>query len=194
MILALACKNRWCNIRDQYRKSVKKSLSHRGKKTPRYKFAQELRFLEEVADPVEEPTQNSNHEQVSDESIMNPETIKPELSASNFATTDFRQSDTYGDVTATQTAPTTTRIIRRIKRPALKHASSTTEANSSRMVEILQKQLEEARNPAPVDAFLMGLAPALKNLHPVYWHQAKAEIFSIVQKYELKMLTELPPT
>lgn len=42
----------------------------------------------------------------------------------------------------------------------------------------------------PVDAFLSGIAPALKNLPPRYWYFAKAEIFEAVQKYEYKLLVD----
>ena len=45
----------------------------------------------------------------------------------------------------------------------------------------------------PVEAFLSGIAPALKKLSPHYWHYAKADIFAVVQKYELKMLMEQQP-
>ncbi|RZF43337.1 hypothetical protein LSTR_LSTR001598 [Laodelphax striatellus] len=41
----------------------------------------------------------------------------------------------------------------------------------------------------PVDAFLNAMAPSLKALSPLNWHQAKSEIFSIVQKYDLRTLT-----
>lgn len=47
-----------------------------------------------------------------------------------------------------------------------------------------------AQSPDPVDAFLNGIAPALKKLPPRYWHYAKAEIFATVQKYEHKMLVD----
>lgn len=41
----------------------------------------------------------------------------------------------------------------------------------------------------PVDAFLAGIAPALKKLPPIEWYYAKGEIFEIVQKYEFQLIT-----
>jgi hypothetical protein len=38
----------------------------------------------------------------------------------------------------------------------------------------------------PIDAFLEGLAPTLKNLPPSYQHLAKGKIFSVVQELEGK--------
>jgi hypothetical protein len=42
----------------------------------------------------------------------------------------------------------------------------------------------------PVDAFLAGIAPALKKLTPRYWHYAKSDIFAAVQNYELKIIMD----
>ncbi|XP_065080252.1 uncharacterized protein LOC135703069 isoform X2 [Ochlerotatus camptorhynchus] len=220
---SLACKNRWANIRDQNLKNVNKRLSSQGTNIPKYKFSDELSFLTEYADATdehqesqfptlpptfppmtypaeeslnlkEEPAQNLNHDDVFDECIIKDEPIEPELIASSSATTDHFEAptDTYADVIGSPKNG----IITRVNRPDWKRLSTepaTTEVSSSRMMEILLQELEVARHPDPVDAFLIGLAPALKNLHPHYWLQAKSEIFSIVQKYELQMLTELPP-
>lgn len=43
----------------------------------------------------------------------------------------------------------------------------------------------------PVDAFLAGIAPALKKLPPRLWHYPKADIFATVQKYELQMIENI---
>lgn len=70
-------------------------------------------------------------------------------------------------------------------------------ASSQLMAYILaEKQAEnQAKRPLmerevqnPVDAFLAGIAPPLKSLHPILFHEAKNRIFSIVQEYELKHL------
>lgn len=45
----------------------------------------------------------------------------------------------------------------------------------------------------PVDIFLASLAPTLKELHPFDLFTAKSEIYSIVQKYELKLLNQKFP-
>ena len=56
---------------------------------------------------------------------------------------------------------------------------------------VLQKNQEKAeRVEHPVDAFLNGIAPTLKNLNQYYLNLAKTEIFTTVQKYEMMMMTE----
>jgi len=61
------------------------------------------------------------------------------------------------------------------------------------VMEYLVKKNENIQPLAPqhpVDAFLSGIAPVLKNLPPRYWHYAKSDIFATVQNYELKMIME----
>ncbi|XP_065080247.1 uncharacterized protein LOC135703066 [Ochlerotatus camptorhynchus] len=186
----LACKSRWKNIRDQYRKNVKKH----GTKTPPYKFSRYLSFLKEFTDgneTEEKSTQSaadSDHDDFFNELIMKSETMEPSAVEA--------PTDSYADVTGSVPKKATTRIVRRIKRPewnriSAKPTSSTT--SSPRVMEFLLQQLEATQSPSSVDAFLAGIAPTLKNLHPYEWNQAKLEIFSIVHKYELKMLTETSP-
>ncbi|XP_050314955.1 transcription factor Adf-1-like [Anthonomus grandis grandis] len=54
---------------------------------------------------------------------------------------------------------------------------------------VANKRSREREEQHPVDAFLAGIAPALKSLHPILFNQAKGSIFSIVQEFELKQLT-----
>lgn len=51
-----------------------------------------------------------------------------------------------------------------------------------------KRPLMEREVQNPVDAFLAGVAPALKSLNPLFFHEAKSKIFSIVQELELKQL------
>lgn len=54
-----------------------------------------------------------------------------------------------------------------------------------------KKNQEKAeRVEHPVDAFLNGIAPTLKNLNQYSLNLAKIEIFTTVQKYEMMMMTE----
>ncbi|CAH1105296.1 unnamed protein product [Psylliodes chrysocephalus] len=53
---------------------------------------------------------------------------------------------------------------------------------------IIEKQVQN-----PIDAFLAGIARALKSLHPLLFHQAKSTIFSVVQEFELKQLMNNEP-
>lgn len=225
----LACKARWYNIRDNYRKSLRNNLTRSGsKKAKLYKYTTQLSFLSNYADEVirehatiniddqetrstlpsptraptpppaeesvEEPTQDSEHEEFLDDIVMKHET--------NYSENEFTKDPLN---TSKPTMPSTvktaidnasvsgpqTRIIRRIRRPMLQQSES---ESSERVLDLLvRKMLTTAENRDPVDAFLAGIAPTLKSLHPYYQNLARSEIFATVQKYELKMLTEPPP-
>ncbi|KAG8295409.1 hypothetical protein J6590_081289 [Homalodisca vitripennis] len=68
--------------------------------------------------------------------------------------------------------------------------TNTEESASSKLMDFIIKDKEKPK-PAdhPVDIFLKAMAPPLKTLSPYNWHLAKSEIFSVVQKYEMKTLT-----
>ncbi|EAT41492.1 AAEL006871-PA [Aedes aegypti] len=225
----LACKARWYNIRDNYRKSLRNNLTRSGsKKAKLYKYTTQLSFLSNYADEVirehatiniddqetrstlpsptraptpppaeesvEEPTQDSEHEEFLDDIVMKHETNYSENEFTKDPLNTSKPAMPSTVKTAIDNASVSgpqTRIIRRIRRPMLEHSES---ESSERVLDLLvRKMLTTAENRDPVDAFLAGIAPTLKSLHPYYQNLARSEIFATVQKYELKMLTEPPP-
>lgn len=225
----LACKARWYNIRDNYRKSLRNNLTRSGsKKAKLYKYTTQLSFLSNYADEVirehatiniddqetrstlpsptraptpppaeesvEEPTQDSEHEEFLDDIVMKHETNYSENEFTKDPLNTSKPAMPSTVKTAIDNASVSgpqTRIIRRIRRPMLEQSESEC---SERVLDLLvRKMLTTAENRDPVDAFLAGIAPTLKSLHPYYQNLARSEIFATVQKYELKMLTEPPP-
>lgn len=82
--------------------------------------------------------------------------------------------------------------LKKSKRSATKNNPPKTAA-ASLMEYIVQRNESTVSLPPPqhpVDAFLAGVAPALKILPPQDWHCAKGEIFAIAQKYEFKELMD----
>lgn len=81
-------------------------------------------------------------------------------------------------------------------RPAsLKRKAESEESPSSQLMAYILAEKEKERQKLarlethPVDAFLAGIAPTLKSLNPILLNEAKTHIFSIVQEFELKQLT-----
>lgn len=78
----------------------------------------------------------------------------------------------------------------------MKKAASQQTASSKLMEYLINKNQNNAKNQNntfsqyPVDAFLAGIASTLKTLSPYYLNLAKSEIFAIVQKYEMKIISE----
>lgn len=74
-------------------------------------------------------------------------------------------------------------------RKKLKLSLQKTNPPKSAAATVMEYLIKEKGSPSiqsahPVDAFLSGIAPALKKLPPRDWHYAKADIFAAVQKYE----------
>ena len=57
-------------------------------------------------------------------------------------------------------------------------------ASSVLMENIIENDKKQNDCKHPIDAFLEGLAPSLKNLQRYYQHVAKGKIFSVVQEIE----------
>ncbi|XP_062563346.1 uncharacterized protein LOC134226531 [Armigeres subalbatus] len=220
----LACKARWYNIRDNYRKTLRTSYTRSGnRRSKQYKYASNLSFLDSYAEevkrahttvnmddldtrssspsptppdepPIEAPTAGSEHEDYIDDIVMKNEINEVEMAKDPLKSSTF---DTTAETAGIQ--PT----IRTVQRPSLKRGDiveiaplsgfATGSESSDRILEMLVKKVVATDSPDPVDAFLAGLAPTMKSLHPYYRNLVKTEIFAVVQKYELKMLTEPLP-
>lgn len=55
---------------------------------------------------------------------------------------------------------------------------------------VLKKNQNNTTEEHPIDKFLHGIAPTLKNLTRYYQNLAKTDIFNIVQKYEIIMFQQ----
>lgn len=198
-----SCKTRWGNIRDNFRKSLKKNKTvsgQRAKNTKQYKYSQQLTFLtkffeerdtmtnidfevptQENAgnDVVDEPGEYENEENSLDctKDVGNPEIVESQSRTSS----NLKQAECF-------TLPTP-----RKKTKQSVPDTSRSKTAAATVMEYLVKKNENIQPLAPqhpVDAFLSGIAPVLKNLPPRYWHYAKSDIFATVQNYEFKMIME----
>lgn len=189
-----SCKTRWGNIRDNFRKSLKKNKTvsgQRAKNTKQYKYSQQLTFLTKFFEErdtmtnidFEVPTQENAGNDVVDESgeyeneensldcikdVVNPEIVESQSRTSS----NLKQAECF-------TLPTPRKKTKQSvpDTPRSKTAAAT-------VMEYLVKKNENIQPLAPqhpVDAFLSGIAPVLKNLPPRYWHYAKSDIFATVQ-------------
>jgi hypothetical protein len=67
-------------------------------------------------------------------------------------------------------------------------------ASSVLMKYVIENNKKHNDYKHPIDAFLVGLAPTLKNLPPHYQHLAKGKMFSVVQELEGQALFGSPAT
>lgn len=163
-----------------------------------YKYSEQLNFLTQffeekktkikVEDEDEDFTgDNDVSEAVSSENKIIPDCITEIKNVTNVKSKNQNSSDSK---------PTTDSIEHFIPRKKAKQSirkKQPPKISAATITEYIVQRNEKTVSPLPlqhpVDAFLSGIAPALKNLPPEEWHYAKGEIFATVQKFELQMLT-----
>ena len=116
---------------------------------------------------IQQPSENDSDMVNSQVTASAEDETREEISASN------RNADIY--------QPENPRKKRKIIVP---------ETASSALMKYIIKTIKKPKDyKHPIDAFLEGLAPTLKNLPPYYQHLAKGKIFSIVQELEVQALS-----
>jgi len=187
IFLVAACKARWNNIRDTYRKSLKKNITKSGqsaaKKIKNYKFADQLSFINKY---FEERKSKTNIEYENDEE--EEENMQPDSEEQLLPEEDLPSQPSLTPVQTNEIHVP----IKTTKHKFSKTSVSQPTASARLMDYLISKKKEENQMSTglhhPVDAFLSGIAPTLKTLSPYNWHLAKSDIFAIVQKYELQQI------
>lgn len=191
------CKTRWNNIRDNYRKSIKKTTSGQAaKKVKKYKFDDQLQFLKphlqerDTLGNIEDVVGNEDNVEIFNDDVDENENENDNENAA--VQIDESINDIEGEqlqnVDQTRSSKPVQKLIQ--KRSTIKTPDS---ASTTLMKYIMQKKENNMSNVTqnnPVDAFLAGLSPTLKTFTPYYLNLVKSKIFSIVQEYEMKMILD----
>lgn len=180
-----ACRSRWSNIRDNFRKSLNKQKTKSGQKLTKikpYKYSEQLNFLKKFFD--ERETMSNIQNEVVNETSTGEKESEEDLSDEK----DLSTEENTQDLVKLKPAGTGSR-----KNPKRSAPNQTSQKSAAATVmEYILEKNKAANCPPPtqhpVDAFLGGIAPALKKLSCQEWHYAKGELFAIVQKYEYNML------
>ncbi|XP_061718664.1 uncharacterized protein LOC133526183 isoform X2 [Cydia pomonella] len=165
-----ACKARWNNIRDNYRKALRKR-SINGKL--QYKFAHLLGFMDPIYKGQFEPSSSQANNSAT------------QLSAK---TENSEESNDVEDPDETQ-------------QNSANHGDQfDADVLSNQSESIVDYEMFEKSNasgsfpphpePQAVDAFLAAIGLTLKGLSSYHLSLAKAEIFAVVHKYELKGIVQ----
>jgi len=202
-----SAKTRWGNIRDNFRKSVKKNKIVSGQKAKiikHYKYAQQLSFITKFFDErdtmsnIDDKVKMLNENVNIDDDVNESELNENEEYFQNCTTKEVDNPvivESQNSRILTNSKPSGSL---QFSTPRKKTKYSVPDASPSKtaaatVIEYLVKK-NESKVPLdpqhPVDAFLAGIAPSLKKLTPLYWHYAKADIFAAVQNYELKMIMD----
>ncbi|XP_069670044.1 uncharacterized protein [Periplaneta americana] len=197
------CKARWNNIRDNYKKSLKK-LKTTSKRVKRYRFADQLSFMTKYLDErdtkgnirlaTDDCESENDQEQESENTAEQPQPqsqqqqlVRQDVNITDVPTANNSANKTDSSAFSTPRRSGTKRKVQHEPASSLllkyfleKHSGQ--EATTSNQV--------TANLQHPVDAFLFGISPMLKSFSPYYLSLAKSEIFATVHKYEMMMLTE----
>ncbi|XP_028128873.1 uncharacterized protein LOC114325125 [Diabrotica virgifera virgifera] len=199
-----SCKSRWNNIRDNYRKSLKKNKTvsvQKGKAARPYKFSQHLSFLTNFFEDMDtitnidsETNQDSmDHDEVGEEKAATTSAVISQLCEVSHSHSSPSTSRSYKQSPSRMpkdgaTPISYTQSPRRKKRQ-FQQITTPSKITATAVLDYIVRQKEFMASPSTpsneVDAFLAGIAPALKKMTPRYWHYAKGELFATVQKYEL---------
>ncbi|XP_077288944.1 uncharacterized protein LOC143913173 [Arctopsyche grandis] len=200
------CKSRWNNIRDNYRKSVKKRLTterhapNSGNKKKYYKYEEQLRFLDnfyhksmlDVEDEADQEYLMGEDDPLDD---LDSEALgHSQSSRCNKTFVNSNSNRRYYSSFTSFTKPMTAPIPATVTPPPIdfiKLETSKSAAPSS--ANVLNKDESQSANSLQakaVDAFLAGLSSTLKSFTPYYLNLVKSKIFSAVQEYEMAMILE----
>lgn len=191
---AITCKTRWSNIRDNYRKSLKKRVTRSGltgqPRNVRYKYENKLTFLLPF---IRERDPNHSGPPIREgDEVLTEEEAKPPVKRDDnrdlqtrppFANSVVNETDSHGE------EPTAMRGKQSGREIPVESDSGFTTPESTRSnysAESDEPKLQVALSVShSVDVFLAGIAPTLKSLSPYNLNIAKTNIFSIVQEAEM---------
>lgn len=160
-------------MRDNYKKSLRKNI-YKGKYRRKYsyKYSKFLSFLDEFF--------------IHRQAAKCPKKIKQEAAQELLQNQDTEQSCESDPLLLTAEE-------RHQKMLKLRKKADTTNTDATEKLIgyiMSREQKESCTTQHPVDAFLAGIAPTLKDLTPYYQNLSKSEIFAVVQKYEMKMFMD----
>jgi hypothetical protein len=185
----LTCKARWNNIRDNYRKSLKKRVIRSGQvttKVKKYKYSEQLSFLNnyfqerETKGNIETQAEADDDEQTQDIMERENENFQSQITDNPQPITDYQNGEGNDNISSRQTP----------RKSAARRTQPQETAATTLMKYIIHKNETMPTLIHPVDAFLAVIAPTLKTLSPYYLNLAKSKIFATVQEYEMAMLMQ----
>lgn len=196
---AITCKTRWNNIRDNYRKSLKKRVTRSGLtgqlRNMRYKYENQLTFL--LPFIRERDSNHSGPIREGDEMSTVEETPPPVKRDDNHGlqTRPADNSEVTEDETNRYGEEQTARNEQPRREIPIENDSGLiipelTSWNYPAENNDLRLQVAASSQSHSVDAFLASIAPTLKSLSPYHLNITKTKIFSIVQEVEMVQIVK----
>lgn len=185
MSIANACKSRWYNIRDQYRKVLNKKKTTSGQaatKQLKYKYDNQLSFLKKTFQ--ERPTitniDSNDSEEYDDTAYLDNPGCSTDMNISIESPINSNTSTPM---------PTQQSTLSKFAKGLGKKNDKET-ASAVMMKYLIDKKSKEENDTLKhhVDVFLAGIAFTMKELDPYRVNIAKTRIFSIIQELEMDQI------
>lgn len=207
MFSAANCKNRWNQLRDQWRKQKKKNITKSGqaaKPSKPWRYDLEMSFLEpfvRLRDTIGNLTNETavDEDENLDENIANDED-STRISDSDEVLTSATNSGSQEQLRATNKeavrANTPNSSSGKIQRTRFLKNKDQDTASSALMKYLLNKQETErsvlaASAPKDAtDAFFAGIIAKVKRFSPYYKNMVESKIFNFVQEIELQQIMQ----
>ncbi|XP_029662784.1 bromodomain-containing protein DDB_G0270170-like [Formica exsecta] len=196
-----ACKARWNNIRDNFRKSLKKRITKSGQaavKFKKYKYEDQLSFLVPFMKEIETKSNlnkaekildNENDEDQYNDDDNDDSEEEPVKNVENL-------NQNIDDVTISNLSSSSSSSLKFYKERKVESTKSKFKSPETASATLMKYMLERNEKKSqrvihPVDAFLAGLAPTLKSLSSYHLNIAKSKFFNIVQEIEMDQITHM---
>lgn len=207
IFVAQECKKAWANLRDAYRRAIKKNATVSGQKTKylkKWKYELEMNFLKpymkerETVSSVEAQSdvENNSSSTEDDETFSENETNQ----SNNIAMESISSPD-ENIIHSTLPAPSQTfcvpqpkKIMTPKKRKKTGRCTTSESASSHLMKYIIEKEKEEevkSNNKTEIDVidkFFQSMSLTVKQFSPYHQHLAKTRVFSVISELELEHL------
>ncbi|CAG9829386.1 unnamed protein product [Diabrotica balteata] len=180
-----ACKSRWQNIRDQFRKNLAKNVTKSGQaaeKRKKYKYEDCLQFIIPFFAKIDNLSNVQSSESDAPVNTINEET--EDEGSQLQPTTEILETSTPTEA-ENQPRPVIKTPSGRMKNKLCEHESDST---TLMKYIIARENSHNTENVHPIDAFFSGLAATVKLFSPYYQHLAKGRLFQVVQDLEEQQL------
>lgn len=178
LFVAADCKVRWINIRDVYRRILKKNILA-GRTLRKYKYEEDLSFMK----PFYRDVVISHDLQEKDDEDWNESQDNVEQSAENDNDPSYQSEDS--DVTQKVAKPKKRRKAKKKREKFLE-----VEVDEEKPSTSLENANHELDPSDAVDAFLLSIGATLKTFSPYHLNLAKSKIFAIVQEHDLQQIVQ----
>uniref|UniRef100_A0A2A4JNE2 MADF domain-containing protein n=2 Tax=Heliothis virescens TaxID=7102 RepID=A0A2A4JNE2_HELVI len=172
------CKTRWVNIRDVHRRIMKKNLSDPVHPPRRYKYDNEMTFMNTFYKDVVVLSMQEDDDEDEDQ-------LEDWQNTLNETSVVEAEDDEDLEPPVPKKKPKKPRKPRskKKKEPVFEEVNQTMPSFS----EVQPSELDPAD---PVDAFLLSIGSTLKTFSPYHLNLAKSKIFAVVQDHDMQQILE----